>query len=183
MKLLLDTHIFIWLATDPGKLPLQARAACQDLNNTLVLSVASVWEIQIKHQLGKLTLVTPLERIIADQQVVNAITLLPVELTHVLALHALPPLHRDPFDRILVAQARVEEVVETVDTYHACEHLGTVAAAVVRQSARRQSGNRGRLRRRGRCIYPGGVGFQSTQCSCRLRRSCAILRIVEISGG
>ena len=60
MKLLLDTHVFIWLATDPGKLSLQVRAVCQDLDNVLLLSVASVWEIQIKLQLGKLTLVTPI---------------------------------------------------------------------------------------------------------------------------
>jgi PIN domain nuclease of toxin-antitoxin system len=92
-----------------GNLSPGARAACEDLGNTLVLSVAGVWEMQIKQQLGKLALVTPLERVIADQQAVNAVTLLPVELAHVLALSALPPLHRDPFDRILVAQAIVED--------------------------------------------------------------------------
>ncbi len=108
MKLLLDTHVFIWIATDPERLSPRARALCQDLDNVLVLSVASVWEMQIKIQLGKLMLPAPLDQLVEDQRAVNALTLLPIELPHVLALQGLPPLHKDPFDRMLIAQASVQ---------------------------------------------------------------------------
>ena len=83
-------------------------ACCQDRTNTLVLSVASAWEMQIKSQLGKLTLNTSLDELIRRQQEINGMELLPVGINHVLALQDLPPHHRDPFDRILVAQANVE---------------------------------------------------------------------------
>lgn len=108
MTLLLDTHVFIWLATEPDRLTPRARALCQDVAHDLVLSLASIWEMQIKHQLGKLTFATSLADMIALQQAVNGITLLPIELAHVLALQALPPLHKDPFDRMLLAQTMVE---------------------------------------------------------------------------
>ena len=75
MKLLLDTHIFIWLATEPGALPVRARTLCHDLENELLLSIASIWEMQIKHQLGKLNFVTPLTELIATQCSVNGIAL------------------------------------------------------------------------------------------------------------
>jgi len=105
--LLLDTHVFLWLASSPDRLSAEARKVCQDLENTLLLSMASIWEIQIKHQLGKLTLSSPLDQLIAEQQTVNAVILLPIELAHILRLQSLPPLHKDPFDRILVAQSIV----------------------------------------------------------------------------
>lgn len=111
MKLLLDTHAFIWWDSDPAKLSPQARAACQDRANVLLLSVASVWEMQIKLQLGKLHLRLPLAEVIAGQQQTNDIQMLPVALGHVLALQDLPAHHKDPFDRLLVAQANVEDVV------------------------------------------------------------------------
>ncbi len=72
------------------------------------LSVASVWEIQIKLQLNKLRLSLPLQDVMTKQQQTNNITILPIELTHILALQALPMVHKDPFDRLLVAQANVE---------------------------------------------------------------------------
>ena len=108
MKLLLDTHAFLWWDSDPGKLSPKALAACQDPANEMVLSVASVWEMQIKLQLGKLKLSLPLETIIETQQATNAIVILPIALAHVLALRELPPTHKDPFDRLLVAQANSE---------------------------------------------------------------------------
>ncbi len=110
MKLLLDTHIFIWLATEPGSLSPRARLLCQDPDNELLLSIGSIWEMQIKRQLGKLAFVTPLADLIAVQQAVNRIALLPIELAHILALQTLPPLHKDPFDRLLIAQANVEDI-------------------------------------------------------------------------
>jgi PIN domain nuclease of toxin-antitoxin system len=111
MKLLLDTHTFIWWDSEPTRLSAQAMALCQDRENVLLLSVASVWEMQIKLQLGKLKLNLPLADVIESQRQVNNIQVLPVALTHVLALDKLPPYHKDPFDRLLIAQASVEEAV------------------------------------------------------------------------
>ena len=108
MKLLLDTHIFIWWDSAPAKLSGPALALCTDSAHDLVVSVASLWEIQIKRQLGKLDLRLPLGEIVAHQQETNGVTILPVTQAHVLALEQLPTLHKDPFDRILVAQALVE---------------------------------------------------------------------------
>ncbi len=109
MRLLLDTHAFIWWDSNPTKLTPRVRALCEDPTNTLLLSVASVWEMQIKCQLGKLTLALPLADLIANQQETNRIQVLPVSLAHVLALDSLPPLHRDPFDRLLITQAIAED--------------------------------------------------------------------------
>lgn len=108
MKLLLDTHTFIWWDSEPDRLSPQALALCQDRRNILLLSVVSVWEMQIKLQLGKLRLALPLKEIIETQQQTNNIEILPVTLAHVLALENLPVHHKDPFDRLLVAQAMVE---------------------------------------------------------------------------
>ncbi|MFL6200413.1 MAG: type II toxin-antitoxin system VapC family toxin [Thermoanaerobaculia bacterium] len=108
MKLLLDTHIFIWWDSEPDKLSRPALALCTDSAHELVVSVASLWEIQIKRQLGKLDLRLPLAEIVAHQQETNGVTILPVAQAHVLALDQLPTHHKDPFDRILVAQALVE---------------------------------------------------------------------------
>ncbi len=111
MKVLLDTHAFIWWDSDPTKLSPQARVACEDRTNVVLLSVASVWEMQIKLQLGKLDLRLPLAEVIASQQQTNDIQVLSVALGHVLALQDLPAHHKDPFDRLLIAQANVEEAV------------------------------------------------------------------------
>jgi PIN domain nuclease of toxin-antitoxin system len=108
MKVLLDTHAFIWWYNEPAKLSLSASALFQNPAATLLLSVASVWEMQIKLQLGKLNFRVPLGDIIDAQLRTNAISVLPIALEHVLALQSLPPAHKDPFDRILVAQASVE---------------------------------------------------------------------------
>ena len=108
MKLLLDTHIFIWWDSEPAKLSGSVFALCTDSAHELVVSVASLWEIQIKRQLGKLNLRLPLGEIVAHQQETNGVTILSVTQAHVLALEQLPALHKDPFDRLLVAQALVE---------------------------------------------------------------------------
>jgi len=108
MKLLLDTHIFIWWADQPEKLPPATLSALEDDANELLLSVVSVWEMQIKIQLGKLKLTLPLKELVKKQQETNDLTVSAVALTHVLALDALPFHHKDPFDRLLIAQS-IEE--------------------------------------------------------------------------
>jgi PIN domain nuclease of toxin-antitoxin system len=107
MKLLLDTHAFIWWDSDPTQLSAPALAAVRDPANDVWLSVTSVWEMLIKARLGKLTLRLPLADIVTQQQA-NGLHVLPVTLAHVLAVEGLPAVHKDPFDRVLVAQANVE---------------------------------------------------------------------------
>ena len=107
MKLLLDTHAFIWWDGDPAKLSAAALAALRDPMNEVWLSVVSVWEMVIKAQLGKLTLRLPLVDIV-NQQLANGLRLLPITLAHVLAVERLPLIHKDPFDRALIGQANVE---------------------------------------------------------------------------
>ena len=103
MKLLLDTHAFIWWDSDDARLSGKALAECKSAENSLHLSLASVWEMQIKMQLGKLTLRLPLSEVLRDQQQRNGLVLEPVGLEDILALETLQPLHRDPFDRLLVS--------------------------------------------------------------------------------
>lgn len=110
MKLLLDTHVLIWLAINPELLSERVRNLLTDDNNTWILSIVSVWEIQIKVQLGKLNLPTSLSELIASQQQVNNMQILPIELNHIYTLNDLPNHHRDPFDRILIAQAVFEKI-------------------------------------------------------------------------
>lgn len=108
MKLLLDTNAFLWLDNEPERLSEIARAACADKANTLALSMVSVWEMQIKAQLRKLSLRIPLAKLIEEQTATNGLEVLPMSLAHIYELGALPAIHRDPFDRILIAQSRVE---------------------------------------------------------------------------
>ena len=110
MKYLLDTHTFIWLDSDPDKLSAAVTSLCSDPQNQLYLSIASVWEMQIKIQLRKLKLPTSLAKTLEEQQTANRLLLLPIELTHILGLAALPDHHKDPFDRLLIAQANAEKM-------------------------------------------------------------------------
>jgi PIN domain nuclease of toxin-antitoxin system len=109
MKLLLDTHAFIWWHNKPDRLSPRVLRLCQDSTNTLLLSVVTVWEMQIKLQLGKLQLQSSLVEIIESQQKTNNLEILPVRLAHVMELDNFPPHHKDPFDRLLIAQGQVEE--------------------------------------------------------------------------
>jgi PIN domain nuclease of toxin-antitoxin system len=128
MKLLLDTHIFLWLNSDPEKLPPAAYDACRDPNNQLYLSHVSPWEIQIKQQLGKLQLRVALSELITTQARENGLVLLPIELAHIYALSQLPCHHNDPFDRLLIAQARIESMVlVTVDRKISLYDLDTLS--------------------------------------------------------
>jgi PIN domain nuclease of toxin-antitoxin system len=110
MKLLLDTHTFIWWDSQRARLSSDALILCQNKSNGLFLSMASIWEMQIKIQLGKLKFSLPLEDVIKDQQKANNIQLLPIEFDHILRLEKLPLHHKDPFDRLLIAQAQVEDM-------------------------------------------------------------------------
>ena len=117
MKLLLDTHVFIWWASEPNKLSQKALTLCENIENNLILSVTSVWEMQIKLQLGKLKVQIPLQELIESQQQTNNLQILSIDLEHVLELLNLPAHHNDPFDRLLIAQANVEKVhIITKDT-------------------------------------------------------------------
>jgi PIN domain nuclease of toxin-antitoxin system len=107
MKILLDTHIFIWWDSEPEKLSPRTLELLQQPKTRRYVSVISLWEMQIKSQIGKLTLSQPIEKIYKNQSK-NEIIFLPVNPNHVLRLNGLPLHHKDPFDRILIAQALVE---------------------------------------------------------------------------
>ena len=108
MKLIFDTHAFLWWATDPDQLSPAVRSACADHTTTLLVSVVSAWELQIKTQLGKIRFTSSLEHLFVTQQR-DGVQLLPITLTHILYLDQLPLHHKDPFDRLILAQAHVEE--------------------------------------------------------------------------
>ena len=110
MKILLDTHTFLWWDIDPNKLSARARELCANQANIIILSVASVWEMTIKLQVGKLQLRRPLAAIIAEQQKVNDLHILSINLAHIHAIEMLPLIHKDPFDRLLIAQAQTENI-------------------------------------------------------------------------
>lgn len=108
MRLLLDTHAFLFWVYEPSRLGASARRALADRENQVFWSVASSWEIAIKVGLGKLTLDGPVSEVIPTELLRNGFSLLPIDHAHVLAVSDLPRLHGDPFDRLLVAQARAE---------------------------------------------------------------------------
>lgn len=122
MKILLDSHLLVWLAAATAKLPPAARLFIEDAQNTLFFSSASVWELMVKHSLGKNDIpVHPrvLHRALLD----NNFTELPITSAHAFIVEALPPLHKDPFDRILIAQAMSEGMLlltsdETIAQYN-----------------------------------------------------------------
>lgn len=109
MKILLDTHAFIWFDSGDSKLSSKANQLILDPNNIVLLSVASIWEMMIKVMAGKLTLREKVETTVKNQQTQNNIELLAIVPNHTWTLASLPPIHKDPFDRILVAQALVEQ--------------------------------------------------------------------------
>jgi len=109
MKLLLDTHLLLWAASEPGRLPARARALIRDPANELIFSAASLWEVVIKCGLGRDDFrVDP--RLLRRGLLDNGYDELPITSEHAVAVESLPPLHKDPFDRILVAQATVEGI-------------------------------------------------------------------------
>jgi PIN domain nuclease of toxin-antitoxin system len=105
VRLLLDSQAFVYVASRPEALPAAARAAIEHADNDVFLSVASPLELQIKINLGKLTLARPLVEAVRNEIDRGTFELLPITLEHIDVLAGLPSHHRDPFDRILVAQA------------------------------------------------------------------------------
>jgi PIN domain nuclease of toxin-antitoxin system len=116
MRLLLDTHIFLWYIAADSRLPAPFRVAVQDPANEVFLSVASVWEAVVKHSLGKLPLPSSPESYLPAQRQLHGIASLPIDEGAMSHLAKLPPLHRDPFDRVLLAQALQQDLtILTVD--------------------------------------------------------------------
>lgn len=116
-RLLLDTHVFLWWVADDPNLTDVARQAIADANNDCCLSLASCWEMAIKSSLGKLRLTKPVGRFVSEQLAANGLTLLNIELRHMAKVEKLPFHHRDPFDRLLIAQALTEKLtVVTADS-------------------------------------------------------------------
>jgi PIN domain nuclease of toxin-antitoxin system len=117
MRALLDTHAFIWWVTDDSQLSSIAYSIIADPSNELFLSSASAWEIVIKVRLGKLSLPEPPETYIPSRLRINKFQSLPIQMIHALQVANLPNLHRDPFDRIIIAQSQVEKMsILTVDS-------------------------------------------------------------------
>ena len=108
MKLLLDTHAFLWWIGDDARLSGPAREAIADPGNEVSFSVASAWELAIKTGLGRFEPDGDLGPFLEEQIQRNAFRVLPVKLEHAVSVSSLPAHHRDPFDRLLVAQAAVE---------------------------------------------------------------------------
>lgn len=108
MQLLLDTHSFIWWSINSEKLSLTGQDLLFDRNNRLFLSVASVWEMQIKLQLGKLQLNPSLQELIKNQITINNLEILSIDLAHIWTLATLIHYHKDPFNRLLISQSITE---------------------------------------------------------------------------
>ncbi len=104
MRLLLDTHVLLWWRDNSPNLSSRARSAIADPANEILISAATLWEIIIKRGLGKLRFPDDLEDVLREESFI----LVPIDFRHLRCLEALPLLHRDPFDRMLVAQALIE---------------------------------------------------------------------------
>ena len=111
MNILLDTHAFLWFVDDNPRLSQSARVLIESSETQPFLSTASLWEIAIKISLGKLTLKQPYETFIPNQLALNGISTLNITMEHTAALATLPFHHRDPFDRLLAVQAKIEEMI------------------------------------------------------------------------
>ena len=125
MKLLLDTHLLLWAADQPEKLSDEARVLLSDADNALVFSAASIWEVAIKQTLNRSGFRAD-ARLLRRGLLDNGYEELPVTGAHAVALDTLPPLHRDPFDRILLAQAQVEGIVLLTSDERMANYPGAV---------------------------------------------------------
>jgi PIN domain nuclease of toxin-antitoxin system len=110
MRLLLDTHTFLWWINNDPQLSDSARVAISSERNECFLSVASCWELAIKASIGKIRLTKPVERFIPEELAANDFQLLSIDFRHVAKVETLPFHHRDPFDRLLVAQVLTEKI-------------------------------------------------------------------------
>jgi PIN domain nuclease of toxin-antitoxin system len=129
MRLLLDTHAFLWLRTSPARLSGAAREALVNPENELYLSVVSTWELAIKEARGKLGFARPFEVVVSEMIAATGASELAVERRHALRVAQLPLLHRDPFDRMLIAQAQVEGLtILTADPHFSRYDVEVLAA-------------------------------------------------------
>ncbi len=110
MKLLLDTHAFLWFVAGDDALSSRGRLAIEDLENHKLVSMVSLWEIAIKNSIGKLALEKPFEQLIPEQLQAGGFEILGISIGHLTKLAQLPLHHRDPFDRLLVAQCLAENL-------------------------------------------------------------------------
>ena len=117
MRILLDTQVWLWMLAEPSRLSAEGRDMLLDGSTELLLSAASAWEIAIKASLGKLHLPGPPDTVVPEMMEETRVTPLPVLHSHALRVARLPHHHGDPFDRLLVAQAQLEEVpIMTADS-------------------------------------------------------------------
>ena len=127
MNVLLDTHTFLWWAINDPHLSNAARSVIGDPANRVFVSPASAWEIAIKHSTGKLTLPEPPPIYVPKRMAFDGFEALPVTMAHVLATYPLPFHHRDPFDRLLIAQSIVEDMpIVSVDSVFAAYPVRTI---------------------------------------------------------
>jgi PIN domain nuclease of toxin-antitoxin system len=110
MRLLLDTHVFLWWVYDDPKISNEVRALIFDVENTKYVSAVTAWELSIKASLGKLRLHSHLDKFFSKYTAENYFEVLPIELMHIYQTEHLPHHHKDPFDRLLVAQAKTESL-------------------------------------------------------------------------
>lgn len=110
MNYLIDTHVFLWGAVDETRISKKAFSVMENADNDLYISSASIWEIIIKARAGKLELPFKINQFIADQMSALKLKPLPIQISHAENLYKLPDHHKDPFDRMLVSQAQVENI-------------------------------------------------------------------------
>ena len=125
MKLLLDTHLLLWSAGQPDRLSKEARALIEALDNELFFSSASLWEVVIKRGLGRDDFKVD-ARLLRRGLLDNGYSELPIGSQHVVAIDNLPAIHKDPFDRILVAQAQVEGITLLTTDTTVAKHSGPI---------------------------------------------------------
>jgi PIN domain nuclease of toxin-antitoxin system len=128
MKLLLDTHLLIWAADSIERVPADARALMADQDNELLFSVASIWEVAIKSGLNRPDFQVD-ARMLRRGLIDNGYCELPILSEHVVAIDALPFIHKDPFDRLLIAQAMVEGITLLTDDATVAQYQGPVRLA------------------------------------------------------
>jgi PIN domain nuclease of toxin-antitoxin system len=118
VNILLDTHAWLWMMIEPKRIGRKTRALVADRANTFRLSVASVWELAIKHAAGRLVLPEEPLAYVRSRTREDGVALLPIQVEHVCAAALLPRHHADPFDRVLVAQAQAEDLVLLTHDQH-----------------------------------------------------------------
>jgi PIN domain nuclease of toxin-antitoxin system len=130
VNILLDTHAFLWLTSAPGRFRDSVRVQLRDPDTALMLSVASIWEIALKVGLGKLSLPVPVEDYVRSRMARHGVDVLPIGVGHACRVSELPHHHRDPFDRLLVAQGQLEGVaILTADRAFSLYDVETIPAS------------------------------------------------------